>query len=77
MSAVTRATVEAVLRQINDPHTGQNLLDAGYLHELDIQGGRVALTLELGYAAGLFRNGLAQTVQMALEALDGVDSAQV
>lgn len=77
MSAVTRATVEAVLRQINDPHTGQNLLDAGYLHELDIQGGRVSLTLELGYAAGLFKNGLAQTVQMALEALDGVDSAQV
>lgn len=77
MSAVTRATVEAVLRQITDPHTGQNLLDAGYLRDLDIQGGRVALTLELGYAAGLFKNGLAQTVQMTLEAQDGVDSAQV
>ena len=77
MGAANRATVENLLRQINDPHTGQNLLDAGYLRELDIQGGRVALTLELGYAAGLFKNGLAQTVQMALEALDCVDSAQV
>ncbi len=77
MSAVTRATVEAVLRQINDPHTGQNLLDAGCLREVEIQGGRVSLPLELGYAAGLFRNGLAQTLQMALEALDGVARAEV
>jgi ATP-binding protein involved in chromosome partitioning len=33
-----------------DPHTGQNLLDAGCVRDLDIQGGRVSLGLELGYA---------------------------
>ncbi|MNZ25665.1 Septum site-determining protein MinD [compost metagenome] len=76
MSVITRASVEAVLRQIIDPHTGQDLQSAGYLRDLDIQGGRVSLSLELGYAAGLFKGGLAQTVQMALEALDGVDSVQ-
>ncbi|KAF1050686.1 MAG: Iron-sulfur cluster carrier protein [Stenotrophomonas maltophilia] len=77
MSAPNRAAVESVLRQIIDPHTGQNLFDAGYLRDLDIQGGRIRLSLELGYAADQFRNGLAQTVQFALEALDGVDSATV
>ena len=77
MSAVTRAAVEAVLRQYLDPHLDQDPVSAGCLREVVIDGGRVYVHLELGYAAGLFKNGWAQMLQMALEGLDGVDSAKV
>ncbi len=77
MSAITRQTVEATLRQYQDPYLNQDPVSAGCLREVEIQGDRVRVRLELGYAAGLFRNGLAQTLQMALEALDGVARAEV
>jgi ATP-binding protein involved in chromosome partitioning len=74
---LTRAQVEATLRQFTDPHLDQDPVSAGCLREVDIQGGKVRVLIQLGYAAGLFRSGWAQTLQMALESLDGVDSAQV
>jgi len=77
MSAVTREAVEACLRQFTDPHLDQDPVSAGCLREVDIQGARVSVRLELGYAAGLFKNGWAQMLQMALENLDAVDSARV
>ncbi len=77
MSAVTRKAVEACLRQFTDPHLNQDPVSSGCLREVDIQGGKLTVRLELGYAAGLFRNGWAQMLQMALEGLDGIDSARV
>ncbi len=77
MSTVTRAQVEATLRQFTDPHLDQDPVSAGCLREVDIQGGKLRVRLELGYAAGLFKAGWAQTLKMALENLDGVDSADV
>jgi ATP-binding protein involved in chromosome partitioning len=77
MSAVTREAVEACLRQLVDPHLDQDPVSAGCLREVDIQGGKVRVRLELGYAAGLFKSGWAQMLQMALENLDGVEAAQL
>ena len=42
---------------------------------MDIQGAKVRVRLQLGYAAGLFKSGWAQLLQMALEDLEGVESA--
>ncbi|MFP5422444.1 MAG: iron-sulfur cluster carrier protein ApbC [Gammaproteobacteria bacterium] len=77
MSVVTRAAVEAALSQYIDPHLNQDPVSAGCLREVDIQGGQVKVRLQLGYAAGLFKSGWAQMLQMALENLDGVERAQV
>ncbi|WP_312936558.1 iron-sulfur cluster carrier protein ApbC [Pseudomonas sp.] len=77
MSAVTRAAVEDVLRQYTDPYLNQDPLSAGCVRAIDIQGGRVSVQLQLGYAAGLFVNGWAQVLTTALENLDGVEQAQV
>ncbi|MCR4511598.1 iron-sulfur cluster carrier protein ApbC [Pseudomonas sp. 32.2.56] len=77
MSVVTRTAVEAALSQYTDPHLNQDPVSAGCLREVDIQGGQVKVRLELGYAAGLFKSGWAQMLQMALENLDGVERAQV
>ena len=77
MGLVTREAVETALRQYTDPHLNQDPVSAGCLREVDIQGGKVRVRLQLGYAAGLFKSGWAQLLQMALENLDGVDSVSV
>jgi len=75
--SVTREAVEAVLRQYTDPHLNQDPVSAGCVRSIEIQGERVSVQLELGYAAGLFRSGWAQTLAMAIEQLDGVNRADV
>jgi ATP-binding protein involved in chromosome partitioning len=77
MSAVNRATVEAVLRQYTDPYLNQDPVSAGCVRAIEIDGVSVSVHLELGYAAALFQNGWAQTLQMAIEGLNGVASASV
>ena len=77
MSAVNRAAVEAVLRQYTDPYLNQDPVSAGCVRAIEVQGDQVTVQLELGYAAGLFKSGWAQMLQMAIEGLDGVRSAKV
>ena len=77
MSAVNRATVEAVLRQYTDPYLNQDPVSAGCVRAIEIEGGRVSVQLELGYAAALFVKGWAHVLQNAVEGLDGVSSASV
>ena len=74
MSAVNRAAVEAVLRQYTDPYLNQDPVSAGCVRNIEVQGQHVSVQLELGYAAGLFKNGWAQILQMAISNLDGVSS---
>ena len=77
MSAVNRAAVEAVLRQYTDPYLNLDPVSAGCVRHIDVQGEHVSVQLELGYAAGLFKSGWAQMLQMAISHLDGVSSAKV
>jgi ATP-binding protein involved in chromosome partitioning len=77
MSAVNRAAVEAVLRQYTDPYLNQDPVSAGCVRAIEVQGDQVTVQLELGYAAGLFKSGWAQMLQMAIEGLAGVRSAKV
>lgn len=77
MSAVTRATVEAVLARYTDPYLNQDPVSAGCVRAIDIDGARVSVHLELGYAAALFKSGWAQMLQLALEAVEGIAAATV
>ncbi|MBK5516578.1 iron-sulfur cluster carrier protein ApbC, partial [Pseudomonas sp. TH10] len=77
MSAVTRAAVEAVLSQYTDPYLNQDPVSAGCVKNIEIVGDRVNVQLEIGYAAGLFKSGWAQLLQLAIENLDGVVVARV
>jgi ATP-binding protein involved in chromosome partitioning len=77
MSVISREAVEATLRQYIDPHLGQDLVSAGCVRAIHVVEGQVTVEITLGYAAGLFRNGLAQLLQIALENVDGVQGASV
>ena len=75
--SVTREAVEAILRQYTDPHLNQDPVSAGCVRSVELQGDRVSVKLELGYAADLFRGGWAQMLAMAIEQLEGVSRADV
>jgi ATP-binding protein involved in chromosome partitioning len=75
MSAVNRAAVEAVLRQYTDPYLNQDPVSAGCVRAIDIRA--IASVSSLIHAAGLFKSGWAQLLQMAIEGLDGVTAARV
>ena len=75
--SVTREAVEAVLRQYTDPNLNRDPVSAGCVRSIDVQGEHVSVQIELGYAAGLFRNGWAQMLAMAIEGLEGVTRADV
>jgi ATP-binding protein involved in chromosome partitioning len=77
MSSVNRAAVETVLRQYTDPYLNQDPVSAGCVRAIDIDGSRVMVQLQLGYAAGLFRGGWAHTLEVAIEGLPGVSRAVV
>ncbi|MBB3102311.1 iron-sulfur cluster carrier protein ApbC [Azomonas macrocytogenes] len=77
MTTITRDAVEAALSGYIDPHLNTDPVRAGCLREVDIQGSTVRVRLELGYPADLFKHGWAQTLQVALENLPGVEHAEV
>lgn len=77
MSSVTRAAVEETLRGLIDPNLNADPVSAGCVRAIDIQGDRVSVQLELGYPADLFKTGWAQMLQMSLEQMPGVASAEV
>lgn len=52
MSAITRQTVEATLRQYQDPYLNQDPVSAGCLREVEIQGDRVRVRLNWGTPPG-------------------------
>lgn len=75
--SVTREAVETALRQYLDPHLNQDPVSADCVRDIAIQGGQVSVRLELGYAAGLFKDGWAQLLESGLKRLDGVSEARV
>jgi len=76
MLPISRETVETALRQCIDPHLGLDPVSAGCLREVQIEGNRLSLRLELGYAAALFKAKWAGQVQQALAHLP-VDPVRV
>ncbi len=77
MSAVTRAAVEETLSRLIDPNLNADPVSAGCVRAIEIDGDRVSVQLELGYPADLFKAGWAQMLQMSLQQMPGVGSAEV
>jgi len=72
-----RTAVENALQQIEDPHTGQDLVSAKSVNNIAVDGGKVTVDIVLGYPASGWREELAATVRAELERLDGVETAAV
>lgn len=68
MAELTRDQVETALKGWVEPHLGQDLVSAGAIKEIAIDGGRVALTVELGFPAAGYRDELARQLQDVVRA---------
>lgn len=77
MSTIDPAAVESALQNYRDPYLNTDLISAGFLHDLRIEQGKVLVEIELAYAANSLCAGIAQMLQVAVEAVPGVESAEV
>ena len=62
MAKITKAQVEAKLRDYIEPHLGQDLLSAGAVEAIDLNGDKISITLTLGFPIAGIKATLAETV---------------
>jgi ATP-binding protein involved in chromosome partitioning len=75
--SLTADSVRAALAQIRDPHTETDLIGAHCVRGVGVDGGKVAIEIQLGYPAAGWREALAEQVRAAVMALPGAESATV
>ncbi|RMG58155.1 MAG: iron-sulfur cluster carrier protein ApbC [Gammaproteobacteria bacterium] len=77
MSEVTKEQVQEALRGVQDENVGKDLVSAGEVRNIDIDGGKVSVELVLGYPSKSVEDALAQAAKAAIEQLEGVSEAEV
>jgi ATP-binding protein involved in chromosome partitioning len=75
--SVTKANVEAALQQVTDPHTDQDPVNAKYVKNIAIDGGKVVVDVVLGYPASSWAPQFAAQLEEKVRAVAGVDDATV
>jgi ATP-binding protein involved in chromosome partitioning len=69
--------VRAELAKVHDPHTDADLVASHAVKGVGIDGGKVAVEIQLGYPAAGWRDELARQVRERIAALPGVESVSV
>ncbi|MBE0483500.1 MAG: iron-sulfur cluster carrier protein ApbC [Bacterioplanes sp.] len=77
MTQLTQAMVETALSSYTDPYLQTNLLDAGAVQSIQIDGDSVTVAIHLAYPSDYLKDGIAQMLQVALENLDVCQHASV
>jgi ATP-binding protein involved in chromosome partitioning len=77
MADISRQQVETALKEVVDPYVRRDLVSAHAVKNIGIDGGRVAVDLQLGYPAKGYHGELAKAVKAKVEAIDGVAEAVV
>jgi ATP-binding protein involved in chromosome partitioning len=77
MSEVSRLQVETALKEIQDPYVEKDLVSAGEVGDIRIDGDRVAVDVRLGYPAAGIHESLAEQVRSKVGAIKGVSAVDV
>lgn len=77
MSEVSKLQVEMALKQYIDPYLGKDLLTAGAVTAIAIDGDKVALQITLGFPAAGYQGRLVQAIQQVVQRIAGVSTVQV
>ena len=75
--AVTREQIEEAIKGYVEPHLQRDLVSAKSIKNIDIDGDKAKITVELGFPAKGVFDEVSEAVKSAVEALDGVSSADV
>lgn len=74
---VTEETVLSALRKVNDPELHRDLVSLGMVKEIQVNGGAVAVTVELTTPACPMRERVEEETKAAIRALPGVGEVTV
>ncbi|GAB3681476.1 iron-sulfur cluster carrier protein ApbC [Salinisphaera aquimarina] len=77
MSDSLKKTVETELGRFNEPYLDTDLMSARAVRSLEAEEGHVKLALDLGFPCGQYGQQLAERVRAMLEAVSGIDRADV
>jgi ATP-binding protein involved in chromosome partitioning len=77
MAELSKTQIETALKEIVDPYLESDIITAKEIKAINIEGARVSIQVQLGYPAKGYVEELAEQVKQKVEALDGVDSAEV
>jgi len=77
MSAVTKEQIEAAIKDYQEPHLGQDLVSAGCVKGIEVEGDQVRVKVVLGFPAKTVATATAAEVKAAVEGVDGIAGAQV
>ena len=75
--SLTPDSVRAALARIHDPNVDTDLMSAQSVRGVGVDGGKVAIELQLGYPAAGWRDALAEQVRGVIATLPGVEAVTV
>ncbi len=75
--SIEKTQVETAIAEVVDQNMGADLVATGSVKEIMIEGGKVSVSLLLGYPAAGYFDTLKQEVKEKLAAMDGVDEVVV
>ncbi len=77
MSEVTKEQIEEALKGYVEPNLNQDLVSARVVKGIDIEGGKVSVTVGLGFPARGVHDVIAAAVKERVESVAGVDAAEI
>lgn len=77
MTDVSKQQVEDLLKDVQDRYLETDIVSLNQVKSIDINGTNVFVRIRQGYPAGSYRDELAAEITQKVEAMDGVDSAEV
>ncbi len=77
MAEISKLQVETAIKSYTDPYLEKDLVSAGAVKDIKIDGGKVAVTVSLGFPAAGYVADLAKEVKAKVETINGVSSAEV
>jgi metal-sulfur cluster biosynthetic enzyme len=75
--SVTREQVTQALRDVFDPELGMSIVDLGLIYGVQIDGGRVQVTMTLTAQGCPLHDSMAEWVRQAVERIPGVEAVEV
>lgn len=74
---VSRDRVTQALREVFDPELGMSVVDLGLIYDVQIDGGRVRITMTLTTQGCPLHDAMTEWVRQALGRIPGVDEVEV
>ena len=77
MSELSKATIEAALKNVQDRYQGKDIISNGAVKSVTAEAGNASITVELGYAAGGYANELKSEIETLINSINGVTGTEV